>query len=239
MSSQHRKPHKLSIIIPVYNERQTIAKVIKKVRAVDLGKIEKEIIVVDDSSTDGSREEILRARRLDPRTTKVHLSFINMGKGASIRLGLRYATGDVVIIQDADLELDPAEYSKIITPILNGTAGVVYGSRFLRPNPTIPLKTRVANFFLTLLTNLLYKTRLSDMETAYKAFRRDVLQGIRLRSLEFEFEPEITARLAQRGYTIYEVPIGYKPRRVDEGKKISFIDGVEAIYTLFRCRLGD
>ena len=138
------KRKKLSIIIPAYNERQTIGRVLKKVREVDIGSVEKEIIVVDDSSTDGSREEILRAQQIDPKTTKVHLSFINLGKGASIRVGLKYATGDIIIIQDADLELDPNEYSKIITPILEKKADVVYGSRFLKKNKNIPFKNRFA-----------------------------------------------------------------------------------------------
>lgn len=233
------KRHKLSIIIPAYNERQTIGAVLKKVREVKLENIQKEIIVVDDSSTDGTREEILHAQKIDPSTTKVHLSFINLGKGASIRVGLKYATGDVIIIQDADLELDPNEYSKIITPIIEGVVDVVYGSRFLKKNPNISLKTRLANLFLTSLTNLLYGTNLTDMETAYKAFRREVIQDIRLRALEFEIEPEITARIAQKGYRIHEVPIGYKPRSKEAGKKISYIDGIEAIYTLFRCKLRD
>lgn len=232
-----KRKKKLSVIIPVYNERQTIGQVLQKVRKVDLLNIEKEIIVIDDSSTDGSREEILQAQKLDPQTTKVHLSFINLGKGASIRVGLKYATGDVIIIQDADLELDPKEYSKIITPILEGKASVVYGSRFLKDNKNIPLKTRYGNYFLTMLTNLLYGTRLTDMETAYKAFKREVIKDIRLRALEFEIEPELTARIAQRGYRIHEVPISYKPRTKKEGKKMSYIMGFEALYTLFHCKL--
>lgn len=221
----------------MYNERQTIAEVIRRVRAVDLADLKKEIIVVDDSSVDGSRRVILKAKKVDPKTTKVHLSFINLGKGGSIRIGMKYATGDIIIIQDADLELNPKEYLKIITPILKGKADVVYGSRFLQRNRNIPFKTRLANLALTVLTNLLYGTRLTDMETAYKAFRREVLTGIRLRALEFEIEPEITARIAQKGFRIHEVPISYRPRTRDEGKKISLIDGVEAAYTLFRCKL--
>lgn len=231
------KRKKLSIIIPAYNERQTIGQVLKKVREVDIGNVEKEIIIVDDSSTDGSREEILRAQQINPKTTKVHLSFINLGKGASIRVGLKYATGDIIIIQDADLELDPQEYRKLIDPILQRKADVVYGSRFLKKNRNIPFRTRISNSLLTALTNMLYGTRLTDMETAYKAFRKEVMKGIRLRALEFEIEPEITARISQKGYRIHEVPIGYNPRTKEEGKKISFIDGVEAVYTLLRCKL--
>jgi glycosyltransferase involved in cell wall biosynthesis len=231
------RPSRLSIIIPVYNEQQTIGEVIRRVRAVRLENLEKEIIIIDDSSTDMSRDEILKAQKLDPKTTKVHLSFINLGKGASIRMGLKYATGDIIIIQDADLELNPEEYITIIDPILQGKADVVYGSRFLRHNKNIPLTTRFANSLLTILTNVLYGTHLTDMETAYKAFRREILGGIRLRALEFEFEPEITARIIQKGYRIHEVPIAYHPRTKEEGKKISFIDGMEAIFTLLRCKL--
>jgi glycosyltransferase involved in cell wall biosynthesis len=231
------KKNKLSIIIPVYNERQTIGEVIRKVREVKLDNIEKEIIIVDDSSTDGSQEEILKFQKLDPKTTKVHLSFINLGKGASIRVGLKYAAGEVIIIQDADLELNPNEYHKILHPILNGEADVVYGSRFLKKNKNIPLKARLGNYFLTRLTNLLFGAKLTDMETAYKAFRKQVLSGIRLRSLEFEFEPEITARILQKGYEIKEVPISYNPRTKEEGKKISYIMGVEAVLTLLRCKI--
>lgn len=227
---------KLSIIIPVYNEFQTIGQVIKKVRKVNLDGVEKEIIVVDDSSTDGSREEILKAQKIAPKTTKVHLSFINLGKGASIRVGLKYAKGDIIIIQDADLELDPNEYTKIITPIIKGEADVVYGSRFLKKNRNIPAKTRLANYFLTFITNVLYGTKLTDMETAYKAFRREVIEGIRLKALDFEIEPEITARIVQKGYEIHEVPISYRPRTKDEGKKMKYSMGIEAVYTLLRCK---
>lgn len=233
-----KKRQKLSIIIPVYNEQQTIGEVLDKVRKVKIDAIEKEIIVVDDSSTDGSREEILKAQKIAPSTTKVHLSFINLGKGASIRVGLKYATGDIVIIQDADLELDPSEYVKIITLIVSGKADVVYGSRFLMKNRNIPMRTRLANYFLTLMTNILYGTNLTDMETAYKAFRKEVLKDIRLRALEFEIEPEITARIVQKGYEIHEVPISYRPRTKDEGKKMNYIMGIDAVYTLLRCKFG-
>ena len=235
-NNNQSKPILLSVIIPVYNEESTIGQVIQKVRNVELDGIQKEIIVVDDASTDRSKEEISKQQRLYPNITTVHSSFINLGKGASVRAGLRYAAGDIIIIQDADLELDPEEYHEIITPILEGKADVVYGSRFLRKNRNIRLKTRWANWALTKLTNLLYGTKLTDMETAYKAFRREVIDGIRLKALEFELEPEITARIVQKGYDIYEVPIKYNPRTKDQGKKMDYIMGIEAVYTLFRCK---
>lgn len=230
------KPSTLSIIIPVYNEEKTIDKVIDKVRRVKLKNIKKEIIIIDDASTDTSPTRILNKQKLDRDNIKVHFSLINLGKGAAVRLGLKFATGDYAIIQDADLELDPQDYHQILNPILNDQASVVYGSRFLRSNPNIPLKTRLANRFLTFLVNLLFGSRLTDMETAYKAFRLTVIKNLRLRSLEFEFEPEITCRLLQQGTTIHEVPIKYRPRTKNEGKKINFLDGIEAIYTILKIR---
>jgi glycosyltransferase involved in cell wall biosynthesis len=149
---------------------------------------------------------------------------------------MKHATGDIIMIQDADLELDPREIRDLVAPILSGRAAVVFGSRFARASTGIPVRTRLGNRVLTLLTNLLYGCRLSDMETAYKAFRRDVLQRIVLRCVGFDIEPEITARVRQAGFSIAEVPIAYRPRRPDEGKKISWTDGIDAIYTLVRCR---
>ena len=220
---------KLSIIIPVYNEKGTIGQVIEEVDAVPL---EKEIIVVDDGSTDGTVEAI---RRKESKLTRVHLSPVNFGKGAAIRIGLTYVTGDVIVIQDADSELDPREYLKLIEKIDSG-ADVVYGSRFLKKNPNIRLITRLANRFLTFLTNLLYGCRLTDMETAYKMFRAPVVKKLRLRCIGFEVEPEITAQFLKNGYRIEEVPISYNPRTEDEGKKIGWRDGVRAIYYLFLYR---
>jgi glycosyltransferase involved in cell wall biosynthesis len=236
MSSTELTTLKLSIVIPVYNEQDTIGDVIDKVRRVDLGPIEKEIIVSDDGSTDGSAEVLAEYASNFPELVTVHTSPINLGKGAAVRLGMACATGDIIIIQDADLELDPNEYTRIIEPIVAGEWDVVYGSRFLGKPKGIRLCTRLANRFLTTLTNVLYGARLTDMETAYKAVRREAVDGLRLRCVRFDFEPEITAKLLLAGYQIHEVPVGYAPRTQDEGKKICVIDGIEAIHTLFRCR---
>ncbi|MFN2251282.1 MAG: glycosyltransferase family 2 protein [Anaerolineae bacterium] len=229
---------KLSIVIPVYNEAQTVGHVIDRVRDVDLGEIEKEIIVVDDGSDDGSREIIQRRRDQSDGMVRTHISLINLGKGAAVRMGFKVAGGDIVIVQDADLELDPNEYPLLVAPIVAGEADVVYGSRFLgRDRDSVPPRTRLANKLLTTVTNVLYGSHLTDMETAYKVFRADVLRRIKLRSIGFEIEPEVTARLLAAGYTIVEVPISYSPRSTDEGKKIRTRDGLVALYTLARCRM--
>jgi dolichol-phosphate mannosyltransferase len=227
---------KLSIIIPVYNEEQTIATIVERVRAVDLGAIEKEIIVANDGSEDGTQRAIDAVSLNGPTPMRVLESPINLGKGAAVRLGMKYATGDVILTQDADLELDPNEYGALLAPILDG-ASVVYGSRFLRRVAGIPRRTRVANRVLTMLTNVLFGARLTDMETGYKVFRRDAIGAIRLRAVGFDFEPELTAKLLLAGHRIVEVPITYNPRRRDEGKKIRWIDGVDAVYTLLKVRV--
>jgi glycosyltransferase involved in cell wall biosynthesis len=228
---------KLSIIIPVYNEAQTISEVVERVLAVDLGSIEKEVIVSNDGSSDGTRSVIDTSHWVgDPRVKTYH-NQINLGKGAAVRLGLHFATGDILLIQDADLELDPQEYGGLLAPILAGATDVVYGSRFLKATGAISMRTRVANRGLTMVTNLLFGARLTDMETAYKVFRRQVLDDIRLRCVGFDFEPEMTAKVLLSGRRIVEVPIGYHPRRVEEGKKVRWIDGVDAIYALLKCRL--
>jgi glycosyltransferase involved in cell wall biosynthesis len=227
---------RLSVIIPVYNEEQTIDEVIARVSAVDLPGIEKEIIIANDGSTDGTRA-IIDARKW-PSDAPVHVyhSPINLGKGAAVRISLAFATGDVLLVQDADLELDPSEYGRLLEPLTAGRADVVYGSRFLGQNRRIPGRTRAANRFLTMLTNVLYGSTLTDMETAYKVMRREALSGIRLRTVGFDIEPELTAKLLLAGRRIVEVPISYNPRSRNEGKKMRWIDGVDAIYTLLKCR---
>ncbi len=228
---------KLSVIIPVYNEESTIAEVIRRVASVTIEGVDKEIIVADDGSTDSTSRIIAKTQR-NESIIKVHTSLINLGKGAAVRYGLEYATGDVIIIQDADLELNPEEYAKLLEPILNGTADVVYGSRFMKKNPNIPIITRLANRFLTLLGNVIFSGGLTDMETAYKVFRSSVAKQITLRSVGFEFDAEITAKILLAGNKIYEVPITYNPRGKIEGKKLSWKDGVKTIYILFKCKFG-
>jgi glycosyltransferase involved in cell wall biosynthesis len=229
---------KLSIIIPVYNEEQTIAEVIERVWAVDLGDLEREVIIANDGSSDGTRRAIDASPWINDARVKSYNSPINLGKGAAVRLGLAFATGEILLVQDADLELDPNEYGRLLAPILDGRADVVYGSRFLKPSEGVALRRRLANRFLTLLTNVMFGARLTDMETAYKVFRREVIERVKLRCVGFDFEPEVTAKVLKAGIRIVEVPIGYKPRREDEGKKIRWVDGVDAIYTLIKCRLG-
>jgi glycosyltransferase involved in cell wall biosynthesis len=230
---------KLSVVIPVHNEASTIEEVLDKVTAVELDGIEKEIIVADDGSTDGSLELVQRSHLAQADLVKVYASPVNFGKGAAVRTGFNFATGHIILIQDADLELDPQEYDRLLAPILSGQCQVVYGSRFKENSNRIPLKTLLANKFLTMLTNILFNGCLTDMETAYKVFKAEVLQKIKLKRVGFDFEPEITARLLKAGYHIYEVPVSYNPRTSYEGKKIGWRDGVEAIWTLIMCRLFD
>jgi glycosyltransferase involved in cell wall biosynthesis len=227
---------KLSVVIPVYNEEQTVREVIERVLAVDLGGLEREIIVVDDGSTDTTARVVDDAAAAFVGQVRAMHSPINLGKGAAVRIGFKYATGDLLVIQDADLELDPGEYRRLLAPIIAGQADVVYGSRFAGGATGVSLRARLANRVLTIMTNVLFGGRLTDMETAYKAMRRDVLTRIRLRCVSFDFEPEVTAKLLMAGYAISEVPIAYRPRRADEGKKIRWTDGIDAVYTLLRCR---
>jgi glycosyltransferase involved in cell wall biosynthesis len=228
---------KLSIIMPVYNEKATIREILERVRAVDVG-MEKEIIVVDDGSKDGTRE-ILREEE-SRGDIKVLYHERNMGKGAAVRTGIASATGDFIIIQDADLEYDPQDYPALLKPLLDGEAEVVYGSRFLGGSGSSMISWhRFGNKFLTAVTNLLYSSSLSDMETCYKAFRASVIKSIPLRSNRFEIEPEITAKILKRGYKILEVPIRYRGREFHEGKKISWKDGFSAIWTLLKYRFAE
>jgi len=227
---------KLSIIIPVYNERKTIREILEKVKGVTIGDIEKEIIVVDDLSTDGSRD-ILKDE--EKRGIRVFYHEKNKGKGAAIRTALGHITGDFVLIQDADLEYDPDDYMKLLTPVLEGKADVVYGSRFTGERKDMLFWHWFGNKFLTLITNILYNTTLSDMETCYKLFKVEVLAGIRIRSNRFNFEPEITAKVLKRGIRIYEIPISYRGRKFNEGKKITWRDGFSALWTLLKYRFID
>lgn len=229
---------KLSIIVPVYNEARTIAAVVDRILAVDIGPLEREVLVVDDGSDDGTAASIEgSAWRRDARV-RVHENPINLGKGAAIRHGLRHATGDIIVIQDADLELDPGHYAELVKPILDGRSEIVYGSRFLNGTAGIPRRTRVANRALTVLTNVLYGSRLTDMETAYKVFRRDVVDGMRLRCVGFDFEPEFTAKALRARHRILEVPVHYKPRGEADGKKIRWVDGFDAVYALVKFRIA-
>ncbi|HVO69230.1 MAG TPA: glycosyltransferase family 2 protein [Aggregatilineaceae bacterium] len=226
---------KLSVVIPCYNEKNTIAEIVHRVRAVGLAH---EIIVIDDGSTDGTREVLTQVPAGDD--LKVIYHDRNRGKGAAVRTGFKTATGDVFLIQDADLEYDPREYPALIKPIEEGISKVVYGSRFLGgPRKAMFFWNMVANRTLTLVTNVLYNSILSDMETCYKVFRAEVIRGIPLRSRRFDFEPEITAKVLKRGYRIYEVPISYNGREWEEGKKITWRDGVVALWTLIRYRFVD
>jgi glycosyltransferase involved in cell wall biosynthesis len=220
--------------MPVYNEKNTIQEILRQVRSVE---IPKEIIMVDDGSTDGTTE-ILSGMAKDD-AVKILYHDRNRGKGAAIRTGLPHATGELIIIQDADLEYDPRDYPALIQPILEGRAQVVYGSRFLGPHKAMLFWHSVANNVLTLITNILYDTTLTDMETCYKLFESEILRGIPINARGFEFEPEITAKVLRRGYRIYEVPISYTGREYDEGKKIKFRDAVTALFSLIRYRFSD
>ena len=224
---------KLSIIIPAYNERNTIKEILRRVRAVDLGEIEKEIIVVDDGSTDGT-SDILKLE--EDSTTRVIRHDVNRGKGAVIRDALPQATGDYIIIQDADLEYDPEDFRIMLAPVLKKKADVVYGSRFTGEHRDMLYWHWLGNKFLNFVTNVLYNTTLSDMETCYKLFSRDSLKGIEIESEGFEVEPEITAKLLRKKVRIYEVPVSYAGREYDEGKKIVWMDGFKALWSLIKYR---
>lgn len=226
---------KLSIIIPIYNEEATLNEIIDRILRVDLSGsgFEKELIAVDDASTDGSWK-ILQNRLAD--FTRVEKHSINRGKGASIRTALEHVSGDYIIIQDADLEYDPDEYINLLNPVIKGKSEVVYGSRFTGERRNMFLHHWIGNRFLTGITNILYGTTLSDMETCYKLFKREILQGIVIRSNRFNFEPEITAKILKKGIRIYETPISYTGREYAEGKKITWRDGFSALWTIFKYR---
>lgn len=225
---------KLSVIIPVFDERTTVAEIIRRAKTVDIP-LDREIVVVDDGSTDGTGEVL---SHLVDSTVRVFSHPKNRGKGAAIRTGLAQATGDLVIIQDADLEYDPDDWIRLLAPVLKGRARVVYGSRFTGERRNMLFWHWVGNRFLTLVTNALYNTTLSDMETCYKLFDRGLLDGITLTSDRFGFEPEVTAKLLRTGERIYEVPISYAGREISEGKKITWRDGFSALGILLRCRVS-
>jgi glycosyltransferase involved in cell wall biosynthesis len=226
---------KLSVVIPCYNEVSTIGRIIDAVRASPYP--DKELIVVDDGSTDGTRERL--AGEEGRRADRVILHEVNQGKGAALRSGIRAATGDVVIVQDADLEYDPNEYGRVLAPILEGRADVVYGSRFMgaAPHRVLYFWHRMGNGVLTLLSNMFTNLNLTDMETGYKAFRREVIQSIEIEEDRFGFEPEITAKVAKRRLRIYEVGISYYGRTYAEGKKINYKDGIRASYCIRKYNL--
>jgi glycosyltransferase involved in cell wall biosynthesis len=226
----------LSVVMPVYNERATIGTILDHVQSSGLAN---EIIVVDDASSDGTRELLAEMARSHPRL-KLVLHESNRGKGAALRTGLAAATGDLILVQDADLEYDPRDYPSLLQPIQDGRADVVFGSRFLGgPRRTTMFWHMVANQLLTLTTNILYNSILTDMETGYKLFKREVIQGIPLRSNRFDIEPEITAKLLKRKIRIFEVPISFNPREYSEGKKIRFRDAFSAVWALLRYRIAD
>jgi glycosyltransferase involved in cell wall biosynthesis len=231
---------RLSILIPVFNEARTLRELLAQVDAAPVAGLQKELIIVDDGSTDGTREIL---ERLEALQTPFRVVFHgqNMGKGAAIRTALTYATGDLILVQDADLEYDPRDYEDLVAPILRGRADVVYGSRLRGGKPVrdFSLLYLWGNKFVTLATNVLYGAALTDMETCYKVFRADVIKNIRIRANRFDFEPEVTAKVLRRGYKLVELPIAYYGRAHTEGKKLTWRDGFAALWTLVKFRVMD
>jgi glycosyltransferase involved in cell wall biosynthesis len=259
MTPQRRNPQalqdpKLSVVIPVYNEKATIEEILRRVQDTE---IRKEILLVDDCSKDGTRQILENLAKLqageettalaqdggDPiplQGVRILFQEKNQGKGAALRRGFAEATGDIVLVQDADLEYDPRDYEKLLEPIVDGRADVVYGSRFLGgPQRVHYFWHYVANKFLTLLSDIFTNLKLTDMETCYKVFRKEVLQGIQIKSDRFGFEPEITAKIAKGHWRVYEVPISYAGRTYEEGKKITWKDGLQALWCIIRFRIRD
>lgn len=226
---------KISVIIPAYNEKNTIQEIVRRVQAM---KMVDEIIIVDDGSTDGTRDLI---SNMDGKgNVRIIMQEKNKGKGAAVRTGISAATGEVLIIQDADLEYDPREYPNLMKPIEEGMADVVYGSRFLgAPHRAILFWNMVANKLLTLMTNILYNTILTDMETGYKVFKREVVVDMKIHAKRFDFEPEFTAKILKKNVRLFEVPITFNPRDYNEGKKIKMRDAFEAVWTLLKYRFVD
>lgn len=233
-------PKKLSIIVPAYNEHEYIRELLKRVRAVPLPGLKKEIIIVDDCSTDGTRD-VLEAEKIDGQRVLFH--DVNRGKGAAIRTGLAAATGDIILIQDADLEYDPGDYPSLLKPILDDDADVVYGSRFSGgggARRVLYYWHSVGNIMLTTMSNMLSGLNMSDMETCYKVFRAEVIKSAHLRSERFGFEPEITMKIARgKHWRVYEVPISYRGRTYEQGKKIGLKDAFAAVYVMMRARFID
>ncbi len=232
----------ISIIIPAYNEISTINKILNRIQKVN---ISKEIIIIDDFSTDGTRQFLKKIKNPD---IKIFFHKKNYGKGHAIRTGIKHATGEIIIIQDADLEYDPQDYYKLIAPIIEGKTKVVYGTRFpkkpghpslIKPYYSLFNPFYFANKMLTITANILYKANITDEPTCYKVFKTDVLKSINLKCERFEFCPEVTAKVRKKGYKIYEVPISYTPRTVKQGKKINYKDGFQALWTLIKYRFTD
>ncbi|MEW6679744.1 MAG: glycosyltransferase family 2 protein [bacterium] len=224
---------KLSVIMPVYNEKDTIEKIIKKIEGVNLSK---EIIIIDDYSSDGTREII---ERIENKNVIKIFQGENKGKGSAIRAGLERASGDIIIIQDGDLEYSPEDYYKLVKPIMEGKASVVYGSRVLGKGKFSYLRYALGGKFLSFLTNILYGSHITDEPTCYKVFKAEVIKSINLKCKRFEFCPEVTAKVLKKGYKILELPISYYPRKIEEGKKINYKDGLKAIWTLIKYRFFD